>query len=61
MTGTPRHLAPLRVWQKFRFTPCACGTGDLVRLRRALWMRWLFPRKRLYQCPHCGIAVFYGR
>lgn len=44
-----------------RLSPCACGPRDLVRLRRPGWLRWLVPSRRLYQCPHCGTTVFYGR
>jgi hypothetical protein len=61
MTDNARHGARRHAWRLFRFTPCACGVRDLVRLRRPAWMRWLFPRKRLYRCPHCGAAMFYGR
>jgi hypothetical protein len=60
----PADKAPLRLrslWRALRFSPCACGPRDLVRLRRNKWLRWLLPRRRLYRCPHCGSIVFYGR
>jgi hypothetical protein len=44
-----------------RFTPCEHGAGDLVRLRRPQWLRVLVPKRRLYQCPHCGVRVMYAR
>lgn len=50
-----------RQWPPLRFSPCECGPTDLVRLRRPGWLRWLVPSRRLYQCPHCGVKVFYGR
>jgi hypothetical protein len=60
-TGHTRHPAPPHLWQMFRFSPCDCGPRDFVRLRRPAWARMLFPRKRMYQCPHCGSTVLYGR
>ena len=57
MTGDTRPTARRHLWQLLRFSPCACGPRDLVRQRRPAWMRWLFPRKRLYHCPHCGASA----
>lgn len=39
------------------FRPCACGSEDLVRLQRALWMR-LFRTRRLYYCERCRSKLF---
>jgi hypothetical protein len=51
----------LPFWRMLRFTPCEHGAGDLVRLRRPQWLRVLVPKRRLYQCPHCGVRVMYAR
>ena len=61
VTSHPREGAREHFWQVLRLSPCPCGPRDLVRLRRTQWLRWLFPRRRLYQCPHCASIVFYGR
>lgn len=56
------HASPQPAsWRTLRLSPCDCGPRDLVRLRRPEWLRWLFPTRRLYRCPHCGTTVFYGR
>ena len=47
-------------WPAFRLAPC-CGANDLIRLHRPPLVRWLFPMKQLYLCPHCGSRVFYKR
>lgn len=37
---------------------CRCARPQLVRLRRAWWMRWLpVPLLRLYGCRSCGQQV----
>lgn len=40
-----------------KFTSCGCAEPVLTRLRRPAWMRWLFPRRRLYVCHVCGQSV----
>jgi hypothetical protein len=37
--------------------PCACGADELVRIKRALWMR-LFRARRLYYCERCRSKQF---
>ena len=44
----------------FHLAPC-CGANDLIRLHRPPLLRWLFPMRQLYRCPHCGSKVFYKR
>ena len=37
-----------------KFHPCACPTGNMVRVHRTAWMRVLFPSRALYECGTCG-------
>ena len=34
--------------------PCSCPAGKMMRVRRSVWMRALFPTRALYQCSSCG-------
>jgi hypothetical protein len=46
--------------RRFRFLRCGCGTKHLLRIRRPLWLRILFPF-RLYRCETCRATVFAWR
>lgn len=37
-----------------RFTRCSCDEDLYVRIPRALWMRMLWPSRRLYYCHLCN-------
>lgn len=41
-----------------RWTICECGSDDYHRSHRGLWMRLLFPNRRLYRCAKCRQQVF---
>jgi len=38
---------------KTALSACSCAHAELSRLPRALWMRLLLPRRRLYVCWQC--------
>jgi hypothetical protein len=37
-----------------RLSPCGCPAQPMARVRRAAWMRALFPNRALYDCGSCG-------
>lgn len=41
-----------------RLTACECRAEHYGRVRRSLWMRVLFPARRLYHCLGCDKILF---
>lgn len=41
-----------------KLSACACRAEHYRRVRRSMWMRALFPARRLYHCLGCNEVLF---
>ncbi|RYF18115.1 MAG: hypothetical protein EOO30_04760 [Comamonadaceae bacterium] len=41
-----------------RLNACECRSEHYSRVRRSMWMRALFPARRLYHCLGCNEILF---